>query len=285
MATGTTGPTALRRELGRRLRELRIAAGLIVGDVAGALEISASTISRIETAETRPKTPVLVGLLGHYQVDDATRDALMALHRESGKPGWWHLYRGDLPPWFPRLLDLEETATAITTYEPQLVPGLLQTDAYATAVLTAGPDTTPDAVARRTEVRLRRQDVLNRDDPPGLWVIVEEPVLLRPVGSPATLREQLRHLAALADRPRITIQVVPLSAGVHPALGSSAFTLLQFAAEQPPLVYVEESEGAAYHERPGSVRHFQTRLDHLRAVALPPRDSRELISRLGKDQP
>ncbi len=283
MSPGMGGPTALRRQLGRRLRELRTAADLTVQTIADTLDVSVSTISRIETAETRPKTPVLVGLLAHYQVDDATRAELLALHRESGKPGWWHPYRGDLPSWFPRLLDLEETATAITTYEPQLVPGLLQTDAYATAVLAADPDTTPDAVARRTEVRLRRQQLLDRDNPPGLWVILEEPVLLRPAGSHATTRDQLRHLATLAERPRVTIQIVPLAAGVHPALGSSSFTLLQFAADHPPLVYIEESEGAAYLERPSPVRQYQTRLDHLRAVALSPRDSLDLIRRLSKD--
>ncbi|MCM3883069.1 helix-turn-helix transcriptional regulator [Frankia sp. R82] len=283
MSSGA-GPTALRRQLGGRLRELRAAAGLTAQATAERIDVSLSTISRIETADTRPKGPVLAALLALYQVDDDVRRELTELHRASGKPGWWHPYRGDLPPWFHRLLDLEDTAREIATYEPQLVPGLLQTEAYASAVLAADPDTTPESVNRRAEARLRRQKLLDGPNPPRLWVILEESVLLRPAGNPTVMAEQFRHLLAVAARPRVNLQVVPLSAGVHPALGAG-FTMLTFNVDQPPLVYVEETEGANYLERPPIVRRFASRLDHLRAVALSPQASHDRIHQLGRENP
>ncbi len=282
MSSGA-GPTAQRRQLGQRLRELRTTAGLTVETVAAELDVSLSTVSRMETGHTRPKTLTLTALLARYGVDEKTRGDLTELHRACGQPGWWHAYRGDVPTWFHRLLDYEETAETITTYEPQLIPGLLQTDSYATAVLAADPQTTPETVNRRAEVRLRRQQLLDRDPAPRLWAVIEEPVLLRPAGDPPVMRDQLDHLLAVAARPGITIQVVPLTAGVHPALGAG-FTMLDFAAGQPPLVYVEDAEGANYLERPTSVRRFHNRLDHLRAVALSPVESRHLIKKTSEDQ-
>jgi hypothetical protein len=153
--------------------------------------------------------------------------------RETNAQCWWQSYSDVTPNWLQRYLGLEETAAVIRTYEAQWLPGLLQTEAYADAMIRLGTySQRDDDVARRVQLRLQRQQVLTRSDPPKLWAIIDEAALRRPVGGREVMRDQLEALAALVMKSsNVTIQVVPLAAGGHPGAGTS-FTILSFPHEE-----------------------------------------------------
>src|SRR5579863_6090538 len=157
-------PTVLRMILGRQLQALREKAGLSYEQAAEAIYSSQWTVRRMERAEGGLKPLTVKSLLMTYGITDVREiDAFLSLARDASKPGWWHSYDDVLPPWFRTFIGLEEAATLIRGYEPHSVPGLLQTRGYALAnVQTGFPDTAEDEVARRVDLRLARQHILDR---------------------------------------------------------------------------------------------------------------------------
>lgn len=138
------------------------------------------------------------------------------------------LKRRAYPGWFADWPDREAQARRLRSFELVVVPGLLQTEAYARAVLSTRVGATDDEVDEAVAARLVRQQILERDQPPELWVILDEGVLRRPAGSSAVMREQLTHLAARARRTHIVVQVIPLAAGAHQGLNGGAFVIADF---------------------------------------------------------
>jgi hypothetical protein len=172
---------------------------------------------------------------------------------------------------------LEAAASVIRTYEVQSVPGLLQTRDYARALIRRGSVTAEEEIARRVELRLRRQEILARPNPPQLSVVIDESALRRPVGSREITREQVRHLASMADSPAITVQILPFSAGAHPAMGGP-FTILQFAEpDLNDLVYVEQLSSAVYLDKPAETAGYQQIMERLRRQAEPPARTAQLL--------
>ncbi len=129
------------------------------------------------------------------------------------------------PGWFHRWPDTEAQAHALRAYEPLLVPGLLQTEGYARAVLRgAQNDASDERIEQQVAARLQRQDILSRDNPPYLWVVIDEGVLRRTIGNPKTMQGQLWHLARMSDQPKVSVQVIPVEAGERTGL-LGAFTI------------------------------------------------------------
>jgi len=189
---------------------------------------------------------------------------------------------GPYPQWFRDWIDAERRATSLCWWEPLVVPGLLQTADYARAILGAGPDALEDELEQMVAARIERQAILDRPRPPMLWVVLDETVLYRCVGSPKIMHEQLLHLAELAGRPRIAIQVVPARVGVHAGLlGGFAIASVEGA---PDIVYLETSADGQVAEKPSVVAQVTLRLSTLRAVALPRDDSRDLILKVAEER-
>jgi hypothetical protein len=160
-----------------------------------------------------------------------------------------------------------------------LVPGLLQTERYARAVISSGLLIAPPGeVERRVQVKMTRQRVLTRDNPLSLGVVVDEAVILRQVGDAEVMREQLSHLATMAARPNLTLQVLPLAAGAHPAT-TGEFTILSFPdLIAPDVVYLENMTSDLYVEREAEVYRYGLAFDRLRGLALTAEKSAEFIA-------
>src|SRR2546423_5257397 len=187
------GPTVLRILLGTQLRRLRETRGVTREDAGWEIRGSESKISRMELGRVGFKERDVADLLTLYGVHDPTeRDALLNLARQANNPGWWHRYSDVLPTWFQSYLGLESSAALIRTYEVQFVPGLLQTPDYARAVikLSHGHESAEE-IERRVDLRMRRQEILRRgDEPPTLWVVIDDASLRRPIGGPPRLPRQ-----------------------------------------------------------------------------------------------
>jgi hypothetical protein len=186
-----------------------------------------------------------------------------------------------LPTWFEAYVGLEEVATQIRAYEVQFVPGLLQTEDYARAVTLLGHDAaSAREIERRVRLRMTRQAVLKREDPPNVWAVIDEAVLRRPAGGPAVMRGQLEHLAELALRPNVTIQIIPFQTGGHSAAGGP-FSILRFAEpDLPDVVYLEQLTSALYLDKPEAVDSYLRVMERVCMEAATPAHSAEIIANL-----
>ena len=246
-------PSIRRRRLSARLRKYREALGKTTGEVAKDLGWQQTKISRIETgAKKTIQADELDALLDYYKEKrPEIRAELHECARLANERGWWSRYKNVLDSALP---DFEAEASAIRTYECQVVPGLLQTPDYAEAIFRANLVRTEEEIQARVAARLKRQEILNRVDPPEYWVILDEAALRRVIGSPEVMKVQLRHLTHMATRHNINISVLPFSAGAHPSTMGS-FVIIDFPnpldasvgyAETPTSsVYVEEREELA----------------------------------------
>jgi transcriptional regulator with XRE-family HTH domain len=253
------------------LRHLREEAGLTIEDVAEKLEISPSTVSRMETAQVGVRPRDLRFLLDMYEITDAERDQLLQIARERRQQQWWQEY-ADLPN--IAVAGLEEDASTIWQYSTQLVPGLLQTEAYARAVLGAiRLDSKPGDIDRRLDLRIHRQALLTRADAPEYWVILDEAVVRRQVGGPSVMAEQLGHLTEVARLPNVTLQVLPFTSGEHAGMDGE-FTILHYReSSDPDVVYIENTGNDVYLENLEVTRRYNKIFDHLRAAAQNPGES------------
>ena len=258
-------PTVRERRLARALRHLREEAGLTIEEVAEKLEMSASTMSRIETAQVGVRPRDLRLLLDIYEVSEAEHDQLLQIARERRQQHWWQEYT-DQPN--IAVAGLEADASTIWQFSSQLVPGLLQTDAYARAVLEAiRLDLKPGDIDRRLEMRLHRQDLLTSEHAPEYWVVLDEAVVRRQVGGPTVMAEQLGRLIEATRLPHVTLQVLPFTSGEHPGMDGE-FTILHYReSADPDVVYIENTGSDLYLEGPEVTRRYNKIFDHLRAAA------------------
>jgi len=274
-------PTIRRRRLGAELRQHREAAGVTIETVAERLECSASKISRIETGHTMASVRDVRDMLEIYGVTGAERDELIQIAREARQKGWWHPYSTVLTGAY---VGLEAAAGSIRAYEQQVVPGLLQTEEYARALIRAArPDITAEEVEKRVRVRRNRQSLLSQDDPIDLWVVLDETVVSRPVGGDAVMRAQLEYLVKAADLPNVTLQILPFEAGAHAGMDGT-FTILDFPEPgDPAVVYAENATGGLFLEKPEELQKYVFIFDHIRAAAMRPEESVDLIAKLAKE--
>lgn len=276
------GPTVRRRRLGVELRKLRDNSGFKLEEVAVQLGVAPSTLSRIETGKAPTKSAYLHQMLEMYGVSDASqRQVLVDMAREGHRKGWWADYDDVLPSGFDIFVGLEAETTAVRSYEVSVVSGLLQTADYARAVLREMfPRHTPEQIERLVDLRMTRQRRLDDDPPLELWAILDEAVIQRTVGGGPCMRTQLEHLIAQSGRQGVTIQVLPFSAGAHAGHGGP-FAILEFPERSDSEVaYVESGAGIIYLEKEREVRARSEAFDRLRAAALSPGESADLISRV-----
>jgi transcriptional regulator with XRE-family HTH domain len=259
-------PTLGQRRLARALRRLRTEAGLTIDQVAEKLELSPSTVSRMETAQAGVRRPDVRELLDLYQVTGAERQELLQLVDESRKQPWWSEYKDvrSAP-----IADLEAKAASISQYSALLIPGLLQTEEYARGVLGAiRRDGTPDP--RRLALRMNRQALLTNQESPQYRVVLDEGVLRRMVGGQRVMRAQLGRLLEAAALPNLTVQVLPYSSGAHPAQDGE-FTIFTYRESlDPDVVYIETAVGEAYIENPDQTAHYNWVFEELLKAALDP---------------
>jgi DNA-binding XRE family transcriptional regulator len=275
------GPTVRRRRLGSELRRLREAHSFKLEEAADRLGLAPSTLSRIETGKAPTRTVYLTTMFDMYGVvDPGHRQALTDMARDGHRKGWWAVYDDVLPTGFDIYVGLEAEAAALRVFEDQVVHGLLQTEAYARIVMSVvRRRQTARQIERAVQLRMQRQDALTRDDPLKLWLILNEAVICRTVGGAEVMYEQMVHLLKASEWSSVTLQVLPLSSGAHPAL-NGPFCILEFPERtDPDVVYTEGVAGHAYLERDSDVRACAEAFDLLRAAALSPAHSAEMISR------
>jgi transcriptional regulator with XRE-family HTH domain len=277
------GPTVARIRLGTRLRRLREEAEITREDAAAAIRSSASKISRLELGRTTIKVRDLADLLKLYGADEAERASLLALSQHGNVSGWWQDYGNSVPAWLKPYLGLEQAATLIRSYDPQLVPGLLQTPEYARTVFSLPGRSPGQRAERQLAVRMRRQEILHRADPPHLWAVIDEAVLRRSVGSAAVMRGQIEHLLEISQLRHVNIQVLPFRAGGH-AAGGGPLTLLRFAGDQlPDVVYLEQLASAIYPSSTADLAYYWDILNQLATKAEPPIASATVLDQIRKE--
>ncbi|MEU1806983.1 helix-turn-helix transcriptional regulator [Streptomyces sp. NPDC019937] len=280
-------PSVLRMILGKQLEELRTRTGLSYDEAGAAIGVSHSTIRRMEAAKVaRLRLADVEKLLQTYGVTDQHEiDTFLKSVREANKRGWWHVYRDVMPDWFAAYLSLEQAALQIRAYEPQFVHGLLQTEDYARALLASGnPHVPAGATERRIALRMRRQELLSRESPPRLWVVMDETVLRRPVGGAAVMRAQIDRLIAVNALPHVTLQIMPFSNGPHPAMPAGAFHVFRFrAAELPDIVYLGGLIGAVYLDKADDVVVYREALDRVSAQSAPAQKTEALLSEIREE--
>ncbi|MEV0526984.1 helix-turn-helix transcriptional regulator [Streptomyces sp. NPDC050439] len=248
---------------GSELRRLREAAGLKQGQLGGCIFCTASLIGQIETAKKVP-----------------TRDFSERVDAALGTDGVFSrlvglVLKSQLPTWFQAYAEMEARASFISTYQAQVIYGLLQTESYARAVLGADrPDNLDELVA----ARLDRQRILAKDQPPALWVILDEAVLHREVGGRGIMRNQLRHLLRFREHRWAQIQVLPYTTGAHCATRGS-FNLLRFDCD-PDLFYAESYDVAHQTANPQVIRERSLGYARLQAAALSVEDTAVVIARV-----
>jgi transcriptional regulator with XRE-family HTH domain len=277
-----TGPTLPRMLLGLRLQRLREASGVTRAQTAGAIRVTELELERIEHGRAEIGVADVTDLLARYGVtDDAEHEILATLIEQSELPAWWHPYRDVVPGWLEAYLGLERAATVIRSYEPQFVHGLLQTAAYARAVIVLGhPDAPKGEIEHRVELRMRRRQVLYDEQAPHLWAVLDEAVLRRPVGGPATMRAQFEHLVEISELPHVTLQVIPFHASGRTAVGGPVTLLRLPERELPDVVYLEQLNSALYPYHPADVEQYWHVMNRLVTEAAPPIATRAILDRM-----
>ncbi|MEU4835748.1 helix-turn-helix transcriptional regulator [Streptosporangium sp. NPDC023615] len=276
-------PTVRLRRLAAELRHLRQEAGLAQIEVTEKTDLNLATLYRIETAKTKPQLRTLNALLDLYGVTGNRRADLVLLQKEARQRGWLNSFDADLPDQYNALISLEAEAQQAINYESLFIPGLLQTEDYVRAMIRGvRPAATDKEIENRVTARMQRQTLLEGETPLQLWAILDQAALCRTVGSTAIMREQLAHLARQAQRPHITVQVIPFSAGAHPGMPGS-FIVLKYNADDPDVIYIDSMAGDLFLEKETDIRRYNQMCEHLRAIALSPVDTTALLASLRED--
>jgi transcriptional regulator with XRE-family HTH domain len=265
-----TGQRVVRRTLGRRLTRLRIASGKSRREVAEAkLGVSEPTLHRIETGKVPVTVANVRALCWLYGVDESITDALAELALGTSQEEWWDA-SPVIPDWFKLYVGLEASASRISSYDGEVIPGELQTEQYARAVFGAEKPADEEAADRHVKLRMQRQRaLLNRVPPPRLVTVLGEGALTRPVGGETVLKAQIEHLRRLAQHDHIEIKVLPFSVGAHAAM-AGAFRILDFDdPEDPDVVYLESHVGALYLEEAVEVDEYRRIFNLVRTEAVP----------------
>jgi transcriptional regulator with XRE-family HTH domain len=281
--TGRRGvsPTVRRRRLGAELRRYREGSGFTIDHVAERLDCSASKISRLETGQTGASPRDVRDMLTLYHVGEAELEDLMEIARETRQRGWWQPYGSVLTGAY---IGFEAAAQLIRSYEAQCMPGLLQTQDYARSLIRAGRnDLSVREVEDRVRVRMARQALLTQDEPVDFRCVLDEAVLLRPVGGWDVMQPQLECLVETTELTNVTLQVLPLEVGAHPGMEGS-FVLLRFPDKaDPDTAYVTMATGGVFQEKADELSRYATIFDRLRDLALSPEESAVLIARMAKE--
>jgi transcriptional regulator with XRE-family HTH domain len=246
------------------LRRARAKVGLTQDQLAEKVAYSPSLVAHVETGTRAPSADFAA------RADEALSTGGLLSRLQP-------LVRGEAyPAWFRDWVEIEREATSLRWFEPLLIPGLLQTEEYARAVLAAAHPASGDGeVDRLVSARMDRQSILTREHPPMLWVIIDEGVLTRPVGGARVMRAQIERLLAAVRLPKILLQIVPLSSGAHPGLAGQ-FAIASFDGS-PDVAYLDNALAGQMIERTDDITRVALLYDILKAEALSPRASVDLV--------
>jgi len=277
------GPVVQRRRLRTELRKARLEERLTQEQVAEAMDWSLSKVIRIENGTVGISTNDLKALLRLYQAIDTQRtDELVALAKASKERSWWSGYREVVPQSLLQLIGYESAAFITRNFETLLVPGLLQTEEYASTVIREFEG--PRHLETLVEIRMRRQDLLDRADRPMLFFILDEAVVRRQIGGKAVMRRQILGLVEAADRPNLTIEVVPFSAGAHPGL-KGPFVIVEFPDPgDDDVLFLESARGDVIsRDLPEEVSAHREAFEVLRKLSLGPEGSQDYLRKLADE--
>jgi transcriptional regulator with XRE-family HTH domain len=274
-------PTVRRRRLAAELRAIRESKGKSGDSVAAALKWSASKISRYERARTGLRPREVERLLDYYQITGQRRALLLGLAEDAAQKGWWEEFGDSLSDDYKQFIGLEHEATSMAIWHVDVVPGLLQTEVYARHIISSYSrvePVPPGMIGRLVNVRMRRQQILSREERQ-LTVVLDESVLQRRIGDDSVMYEQLRHLAREADRPNLTLQILPLDAQ-HTVFGES-FVIFDFVADSDAMlqevVSTEQLKSGFILEGERETYLHRIAFQMLADAALDPAASRTLI--------
>jgi transcriptional regulator with XRE-family HTH domain len=274
MVTGRDPESSPAAFLGNELRRARVAAGFSSQDaLAARLGFDRTVITKAETGLRPPTADVLAAWCTACHLDEDMFGRLGALARRAD---------GSVPAWFADWAqDIETAALTLRWFEPLIVPGLLQTEAYARALFVTRVGLTADDIDVLVAARLARQELLARQAPPMLWVILDENVLRRPVGGREVMAEQVKLLHEAAYRPTVRIEVVPAAIGAHDGL-SGAFTIADLPGQTGAAAYREGARQGQVVTGREEITDLMTCWDTLRSEALSRSDSLTLLEEVAK---
>lgn len=279
-------PALFKRSISLSLKSWRQEAGLHQKDAAKRLDRTNQHISNLESGRL-PTTGDLELLLQLYGKADRIPFMRELLNAARKAKNWWTALSGATPGWFDLFLGLESGAAELSSFDTVVVPGLLQTRDYAHAVIAGNPDLSDEEIYQLVELRMGRQQILDREtDPVHLWTVLDESVLYRQRGTAGVMRAQLKHLLDVSEQPRIDVQVLPYDAGANPASDCGMFILMRFPPEMegdPGLAYLELLTGGQYVEKPEEVLQYERALTRLHALAADQKRSRGIIRRAMKE--
>ena len=274
-------PTVRRRRLAAELRAIRESKGKSGDSVAAALKWSASKISRYERARTGLRPREVERLLDYYEITGQRRALLLGLAEDAAQKGWWEEFGDSLSDDYQQFIGLEHEATSIAIWHVDVVPGLLQTEVYARHIISSYSriePVPPGMIGRLVKVRMRRQQMLNREERQ-LSVVLDESILQRRIGDESVMYEQLQRLVQEADRPNLTLQILPLDAQ-HTVFGES-FVIFGFVADSDAMlqevVSTEQLKSGFTLEGERETYLHRIAFQMLAEAALDPAASRALI--------
>jgi transcriptional regulator with XRE-family HTH domain len=280
MARTGPGPSLRSQWLGERMRDIRKRLRIPQQDAASHIQKNSSMLGRYESGEIPFRRNDVVDLLDYYGIsNEVERDGLLQLCEDIWRKHWWDQHRDDLGKDFINVPWLESRVDRNCAYQHIIVHGLLQTREYAEALIrNDAPERTPETqIARWIDVRMERQQVLHKEDPAKLSVVMEELVLQRPVGNDAIRRAQLLHLLELSELENIEVRVLPTAHGPHAAHHGS-FNLYEMPHPYPDVAHVETVGGSLYIEEPTVSRVREVWKDLIES-ALSPEETNALVKR------
>ncbi len=275
--------TARRRRLGTELRRLRERADLTATEAAALVGATQSRISNIEAGRYGVSADRVRTLARHYDCTDGELvDALAAMTGERRR-GWWEEYRDILSPRMLDLTEVEHHATAVRVAHVINIPGLLQTSDHARALFAQTvPPLKPHEIEHRVSHRVKRQEVLHREQPPPYTAIIHEAALRMRFGDRGTTRGQLAHLVETSELDQVTLRVVPFDAGPFHTSGQG-FDYFHGPVRQLGTVQIDTDHGGEHIDSPAQLERYHLVLDRMSAAALDPAKSRDFIAHLIKN--
>lgn len=268
------------RGIGLELQRLRKDRGLTLEQVGEGVDLSASTLSRIENGAREATSEEVASILTVLKVVGVEREKLIDSARRQGEPDMMESTTSTEQS--RNFLNFEQRATSIVAFGLMLVPGLGQTADYAHAALSAlRVQDSEEDLEPWVGLRMRRQAILTRRNPPRLHWILTELGLRQPIGGPKVMSKQIRHLIDLAERPNITINVLPADKAAHPGL-LGQFIIMDFA-EEPTVVHVEDKTTGLFLDDPDKVAIYKLTAEKLADLALDEHGSLRLLQSIARD--
>jgi transcriptional regulator with XRE-family HTH domain len=279
------GPFLLRRRLADKLHRLREEKGLTLDQVARELEFSASKLSRIETCQVTAAMSDVRAMLDLYKVGAVEREELLEMARQARRrEDTWRDYKR--APNVLKLMRLEEAASTIYVYHSVAIPGLFQVEDYARGMLRVVlPDLSHDEIEHQVRLRMQRQSLLYRMNPPRIRVVLDEAAIRRLEGQPHVLGEQLRRLIQVMRMENVQIQLIPFARGLHGGI-AGAFRILTFPhPEDLDQVHLEQSSGNIYLRSPHQVAPYHAMFERLSTLALTSEESADFLRGIERAAP